>query len=173
VKHLRESFLSSVLAWNKIHRIIGREGDFASRIKESEQALKGLIASQSNTLHLVDIGAGSGLLGFPWLWLRDSSKLVLVEPDMKKAAFLLSFVAQEGLATRVLVLSSPFELVSRETIDVFAPAPRVFVARAFAGSKSYLQVIQESRFASEKFFTFDLEPQAKGSKAVLKEVSIS
>jgi len=169
VKQLRESYLNSVLAWNKIHRIIGREHDFATRIKESEHALSTLLPA---TPHIVDIGAGSGLLGIPWLWLQEQGNVVLVEPDAKKSSFLLQFVAQNGLSERLSILPQTFETVSRETLDRLCPPPRAFVTRAFAGFKDFDQVKGESAFSKEDFFVFELNAASKSSRAMLKKISI-
>ena len=171
VKQLREDYIRQVKAWDRVHRLIGRER-FESLLGESEEALQSLDPTLTT---LVDIGAGSGVLGAPWLWLGGSEasrKLVFVEPDPKKAAFLVTWQASlpNTFREQVLVLGQRFENVPRETIDRFAQDRRVFVARAFAGDCSFVEACRNSRFAEENFFTFE---KAQGKKAVLKPIILN
>lgn len=172
MKQQRDAFLRAVLAWNRVHRIIGREGDFLERVKESEEALENLIEQVGPDQGLVDIGAGSGLLGMPWVWMSPSSRICFVEPDFKKSSFLMAYIGDQKLASRASVVSKPFETVSRETIDQACPGQKVFVARAFAGAKDLAQVVKESAFSGEKFFLFEKPASASPSKAILKRLAI-
>jgi len=169
VKHLRNSYFEQVIAWDKKHRLIGKT-PIQQLYAESLLALRSQGASyRSRTL--VDIGAGSGVLGFAHLFSSRRNLAVFVEPDIKKASFLRLFVAH-SLSSRAFVISDPIESVSRETLDRFVghsgEAARatqkttlLFVARAFSGVKTLEKTLENSWIAKEEVCVFAADEKKK------------
>lgn len=148
----KSHYLEAIESWDKTHRLVGRSS-VGGLLDESIAALSGALAS--GKLHskdvLVDVGAGQAVMGYPWLHLAGDTKLITVEPDRKKTAFLLWFRASlpKSIAERWVHLSKTIQNVSCETLDAafFPPNPgsksrTVCVARAFSGQDSLVAATQ-------------------------------
>jgi hypothetical protein len=167
---LLDAFLSSLVAWDKKHRIIGKTPP-ERLYQESVEALGTL---PPGCPLLVDIGAGSGILGWPWLFEGFGSSVIFVESDPKKAAFLEFFRAELSrlapeMGLRVRVVPLPYQSVSRETVEGMG-LPYVLAARAFSGSLSLSQAHQASQFKDRPVFAFEAEGDFSAQKFVLKQV---
>ena len=106
---------------------------------------------------LVDIGAGQGILGAAALEMFESAKVLLVEPDRRKAAFLIDLKIHlpAALSARLFVEPNRIETVSRETITRACPTgPRVLLARAFSSNRSLKSAIEDSVFSADPAFEF-------------------
>ena len=170
MKHWLDLYCDELKAWDRVHRIIGNLNP-KTLCEESRQALLAL-ASERPGATLVDVGAGGGILGVPWLALNDESRVVFVEPDMKKAAFLR--VALLGslstVSSRCLVLPSQIEHVSRETIVKFSKGDFVLAARAFSGPLDLRSAHGLSQFAGDTMLAFSSETTSLAKSFVLKPI---
>jgi len=176
VQQLREKYIQALAVWNRVHRIVGaKDRSIEQLVRESEESLRGLRSPLPRTL--LDVGAGSGILGIPWLWIGPAqSRTGLIEPDLKKSSFLIHFrsTLEDGLKERILVIPNKLQDVPRETVDRFAEAgDRLFVARAFSGQVDLTEAINASSFSSECFLSFCERKQGNSNSFVLEPVTIS
>jgi 16S rRNA G527 N7-methylase RsmG len=147
-------FVRLCVAWNKTHRIIG--GDPLRLLEQSEEAWINLLDVRKGFTHFVDVGAGSGVAGVPLLWIDSSAQIAFVEPDAKKASFLLEFGRSLSVLGRIKVVADRVEIVSRETVVGLSSGATVMLfARAFSGSKSLQEVAAASEFSSDAWFCFE------------------
>ena len=152
-------FAAQITAWDKIHRLVGRS-DPRELIAQSVEALQGL---NPDTLKgpklLVDVGAGSGLVGIPALNMFHDLQVLFVEPDSKKTAFLRNYLygVQKELAPRCSVGTQLLQDVSRETNQSQALLEPVLFARAFSGEISLADAVQNSVFAGHQLFVYRVD----------------
>ena len=69
-------------------------------------ALSGLIATNSA---VADVGSGAGLPGIPLALLRSDLEMTLIEPLLRRSAFLTETIETLGIADRVRVVRSRAE----------------------------------------------------------------
>lgn len=148
-----EDYAEAVVSWDKTHRIVGKT-PINTLIKESLCALRGMQAPRPSAL--IDVGAGAGIVGIPWLSMDREHRSVFVESDQKKTAFLRYYLSsQKELCGRWLVLGDRLEKVSRETIVSFLGDENFFsVARAFSGSRTLGECLKDSELCRDKFYIF-------------------
>lgn len=87
---------------------------------------------------MVDVGAGSGVLGYAWLLAHPENKVLFLEPDKKAVAFLhLFFATDKSTQKRTKVLGKRLEDLKLEELLAFEPdLSQIFLAaRAFSGSE--------------------------------------
>lgn len=150
-------YAESIAAWDKKHRIVGKTPP-ELLIRESLDAISHFSDFEANAT-LVDLGAGSGLLGIPWLYSHLESSAVFIEPDKKKTAFLHYYLSSfNHLKGRYQVLSAKIQNVSRETVCPFNRRGRFVVARAFSGEESLSDAIEASEFKNESLYVFSSSP---------------
>ncbi len=166
-------YTNSIRAWDKKHRIVGK-----SSVEELIfQSLASLESKESDippkTKILVDIGAGSGILGVPWLSMNKEHRSVFVEPDPKKSSFLRFYLSSEPeLKNRWLVIGEKLEDVSRETLLQFTGDNSLLCAsRAFSGSRTLEDCIKDSELCREIFCVF-VATDSLSHPFVLKKLSI-
>jgi 16S rRNA G527 N7-methylase RsmG len=155
MNHWRERYFKAVKEWDRSHRIIGPTS-FNELYNESIEAL--LTSVSRETTVLVDVGAGSGVLGCAFLDLFPESLVVFIEEDFKKASFLVylfSIILPE-LSGRVKVITSSYQNVSRETVEQFTNGKNVIIAaRAFSGKNSLMEAHLGSEFNAEPIYSFE------------------
>lgn len=170
MKQIKQLLISEATKWDKTHRIVGPEG-VSSLLAESEEAFRSFKRPDAPAV-LVDVGAGAGVLGFPWLYLGMGAATVFIEPATKKAAFLRYFktLLPKEQQNRVLIIDKPLESVSRETIlDFSGDRPLLFAARAFSGPHDLKACVLASAFKEETFFVFSSQASRPGSKSFVFE----
>lgn len=154
----RESYIELLKEWDKIHHLLGNSNP-NTLYNESAEALSTL--PDASNIVCVDIGAGNGILGVAAFLEGFCERLVLIEPLAKRSAFLMTWrlsLSKEE-QSRVLIVNSKVEDVSRETLEDFAQVPvskMVVMARAFSGARtlpealklSYLNISQVYEFFS-------------------------
>ncbi|MBP7845254.1 MAG: class I SAM-dependent methyltransferase [Proteobacteria bacterium] len=159
MKHVEEAYLDLLLAWNKKHNIIGRS-PARELLEESRDAIISLAKTNTLTETVVDIGAGSGIMGAPWLLSElspdlpplKSRRLVFVEPDRKSAAFLSLLRASLPLfAQQSSLLDCRLEDVRRETIGA---KELVCFSRAFSPAKNLGPLYAASELRNDPLFVF-------------------
>lgn len=159
MKHPEEEYIELLLAWNKKHNIIGRSSA-RELLEDSKEAITALAKKGPLPETIVDIGAGSGIMGAPWLMCELSPELpplsarriVFVEPDRKSAAFLSLLRASIPLfAQQSSLLDCRVEDVRRETIGA---ASFVCFSRAFSPAKSLAPLYAASELRDDPLFIF-------------------
>lgn len=165
MKHESKTYVDAVRAWDKVHRIVGKE-DPARLYKQSKESLSSALKAYPLSPTLVDIGAGSGMMAWAWLELSPNHKAILVEPKKKSQAFLLNYITGvcPELAPRVMVIGALFDDVSRETVAKFAPEGFFCVARAFSGTDSLETVIARSEFSKDPCYVFSADIAQSGKQ---------
>lgn len=150
------SYFEAVRQWDSKHRIVGKT-PIETLIRESEEALAGFLSQGPTPNTLIDVGAGAGIMALPWLWMKPDGKAILVEPDKKKSAFLRDLVANKmpELMSRVLIMASRIEDVSRETVTSFSGGSFFCVARAFSGEKSLAESFTASELKGDALYIFE------------------
>lgn len=160
-------FVQAVEAWDRSHRIVGKESA-QLLVDQSVEALEAFFIAHPKSYNcLLDIGAGSGLVGFPALFINDAIKVVFVEPDLKKAAFVVSFLStlEANFRLRARVCAQNVEDVSRETVLNFSKVGRIaHLARAFSGPMSLTESIKASKLSDCPVFQFKVDENDQKSK---------
>ncbi len=153
---LKSAYFDAVRAWDKKIRLVGKT-PIEQLYNESLKALRTL---ETKAKVLVDVGAGNGILGFPWLELSPEHKCIFLEPDPKKAAFILDFASRShnglSVADRSMVLCQKLENVPRETILKYSANSFCLATRAFSGAIGLKEAFAKSELKDQEFFVFDL-----------------
>jgi len=151
VKQTKDSYFAAVEEWNRTHRIIGKRS-IGELVAQSEQALRFV---PKDVPAVVDVGAGAGILGIPWVLGARTRKAALVEPDPKKSAFLRSFVSTAPeIRSQLLILNGRIEDVTRETLVEFFQTDFILAARAFSGTEGLAVTMQRSEFSRDATYIF-------------------
>ena len=170
MKQWVEEYFDGVREWDMKHRLVGKKA-LTELYRESVSALDVTHAGAAwlggrtpRDVVVVDVGAGSGLMAMPWLLELEGSKVCFVEPDMKKTAFMMSFVSQLPfeLRSRALVLPQTLESVSRETIVNKLGKELLCVVRAFSGKSSLEDARAQSELKNDPFYVFESQKTPKG-----------
>jgi 16S rRNA G527 N7-methylase RsmG len=162
---LREIYLKDLKTWNKTHRLVG-SNDLDRLYAESRIAFESL-PSGERYRNAVDVGAGSGILGFAGFLGAKLSRVVLVEPDPKKAAFLLQVKAQlfrlePGFMANLIILHQTVQVVSRETLNSFFNGTEwIVIARAFSSEVGLREAVDASELKEKEVFSFSLSTEKK------------
>ncbi len=103
-------YLRELLVWNRKVNLTGSTDPHEIVVKHILDSLAGLkaICSDRGEISLLDIGSGAGFPGMPLKILRPDIKLVLLESNHKKAAFLRQVIGVLQLQSAV-VTSEPLE----------------------------------------------------------------
>lgn len=155
-------YSKEMLRWDTVHRIVGRLSP-EELVVQSREALSSAecLAGSLNSFLFVDVGAGQGLLGIPALYMFPEIRVLFVEPDPKKTAFLRNYlyVLHPELGARSRIECCRLEDVSRETCHWASSVglEPVLFARAFSGKSSLEQAVEDSPFAGKKIFIFHAE----------------
>jgi 16S rRNA G527 N7-methylase RsmG len=150
---LRDAYLKLIASWNKTHNLIGKHSA-ELLYKESLQALSTCEEIREYEC-LVDIGAGSGIMGMPWVLSEGSRKrAIFIEPDKKSASFLLLMKASlPPIANKILILDSRLENVRRETLKDFSSS-FFCVSRAFSPSEKLNDLYLSSELRDDPLFVY-------------------
>lgn len=149
-------YTRAVQEWDKTHRLVGRLS-VSALVEQSVEALKALDDEVlAGDVLFVDVGAGQGLLGIPALYLFPNLKVLFVEPDPKKTAFLRNYLfgVQKELGPRSFVESCRLQDVSRETQKRHENRNPKLFARAFSGEVLLAEAVRESVFSEQELFVF-------------------
>jgi 16S rRNA (guanine527-N7)-methyltransferase len=128
-----------LLQWNpKINLTSITEPD-AVRIKHCVDSLAGLLVLPAGERSVLDMGAGAGFPGIPWLCVRPELRLTMVDSVAKKVAFIKTALAQVRLVNGRAVharLGAPEARAELGTFDVV-------VSRAFMDLEQVLPLTRE------------------------------
>jgi hypothetical protein len=171
VKHFdREAFIRLLKEWDAKHHLLGRSDPY-KLYKESVEALKGL--DKSLLLHgAIDLGAGNGILGIPALLEGFVETVVLIEPLVKRVAFLEAIRGElrrlgDPRVDSLVVVPLNVQSVSRETLkkrlgDAWAQS--LVITRAFSGAHSLREAVAGSVLCDNplrKFFVLETSGSKK------------
>ena len=91
--------MSLVLEWNKTHNLISKNQE--PKLDEHVQDSLSIIPHLGRVV--VDLGSGGGLPGIPIAIKEPKKRIILVESNQKKAAFLLNTTNKLNLTNVVTV----------------------------------------------------------------------
>jgi hypothetical protein len=169
----REAYLSLLRLWDRKHRLVGRTRP--DRLyRESVESLRSLPPALISDA-LVDLGAGSGILGVPALLEGLSKKVCLIEPLPKKVAFLEAVKAEMRLMgdhrySNLLIIPLPVQNVSRETLECYLGPDLSSVpvlSRAFSGNLNMKEALRSSCLKENPCYKFFVLDEVKSPKYVL------
>jgi 16S rRNA (guanine527-N7)-methyltransferase len=87
-------YLSELKKWNKVYNLTGLKKDKDIIIKHFLDSLLYLNVMPSGKIKVADIGSGAGFPGIPIKIIRPEIEMYLIEPSMKKTAFLIYLIKQ-------------------------------------------------------------------------------
>jgi len=155
-----KQYLNLLNSWNKTHRIIGSNAD--DLFNDCVLALKNSQLPQCE--NIIDLGAGSGIVGFSFLSLYPNAHVTFVEPLHKKVSF-LNFVKSELKLSNIKIIAGKIEDVSRET-NLWNDNEPVVLTRAFSGNKSLEQTMLNLGY--KWVFNYIVKPQKVYKRVILK-----
>jgi 16S rRNA (guanine527-N7)-methyltransferase len=125
------AYLELIAKWNRVHNLTAvREG--AKMV--SVHALDSLaIVPHLQAGSVVDVGSGAGLPGIPLALMWPQSRVVLLDSNHKKAAFLRQAVIELGLANAEVVC---------ERVELWRPSARfdLVISRAFSDLPEFVKL---------------------------------
>jgi 16S rRNA G527 N7-methylase RsmG len=169
----RDAFIKLLREWDGKHHLLGRSDPYRL-YKESTRALDSVEASLLQP-GVMDLGAGNGILGVPALLEGYAEKVVLIEPLVKRVAFLEAVKGEmrragdpryENLAVVPLCVQN----VSRETLKRLLGenwADRLVITRAFSGAASLKDAVKGSVLCDNPLRKFFVEEVSGSKKFVL------
>ena len=163
-----DPFCSELSRYNKTHRLVGNVS-CETLVRESYEAVCASLDSLADKRVMVDVGAGSGVLGYAWLIAHPENKVLFLEPDKKAVAFLhLFFSTDKNTQKRSKVIGKRLEDLKVEEVLSFEPNLEKYflAARAFSGSDS-LESCYEKSNLDIPLYTF--EKTEAGFKLLLKK----
>jgi len=146
MKHIdlsNDPFCKELAKYNKVHRLIGNVS-CETLLRESLAAIEASKKECSAYSTMVDVGAGSGVLGYAWILSGQDRRTVFLEPDKKAVAFLHMFFSTYK-NTRV-VHKRLEDLKSEEVLSLEPDKGKAFLAaRAFSSSMSLEDAYKKSQ----------------------------
>ncbi len=138
-----DPFCSELSKYNKVHRLIGNVS-CETLLIESLAAIESASKECSEYTTMIDVGAGSGVLGYAWLLSGQDRRVIFLEPDKKAVAFLHMFFSTHK---NTRVIHKRLEELKVEEIAAFeAQAHKCFLAaRAFSSSMSLDDAYKKSQ----------------------------
>lgn len=88
------TYLSELKKWNKTYNLTGLRKDEDIIIKHFIDSLLYLKAMPDGKTKVADIGSGAGFPGIPIKIIRPEIEMYLIEPSVKKSAFLSHIIRQ-------------------------------------------------------------------------------
>lgn len=169
----RDSYVALLRLWDKKHHLLGNSEPHRL-YKESVDALKSIDKSLYAN-GVLDLGAGNGILGIPALLEGFAEKVVLIEPLVKRIAFL---EAVRGEMRRVgdprlaglFVMPQTVQNVSRETLEKqLGPSwsQALVMTRAFSGANSLKDAVSGSVLSENPLRKFSVIETSNSKKYVL------
>lgn len=147
-----DPFCSELSRYNKTHRLIGNVS-CETLVRESVEAIQNSLGDLVDKRVMVDVGAGSGVLGYAWLLAHEENRVLFLEPDKKAVAFLHLFFST---SKKTRVLGKRLEDLSAQELLSFEPnEDKLFLAaRAFSSYES-LESCYEKSALSLPLYSFE------------------
>jgi 16S rRNA G527 N7-methylase RsmG len=152
-----DPFCSELSRYNKTHRLIGNVS-CETLVRESVEAIQNSLIDLADKRVMIDVGAGSGVLGYAWLLAHEENRVIFLEPDKKAVAFLHLFFST---SKKTKVLGKRLEDLSDQELLSFEPnRDKMFLAsRAFSSHESLESCYEKSGLA---FSLYSFEKTANG-----------
>lgn len=169
----KEDYIALLKLWDKKHHLIGRSSP-TELYQQSVTALKSLERSVLN-VGAIDLGAGNGILGIPALLEGFVEKVCLVEPLIKRVAFLEAIKADmrakgDTRYAGLIILPMAVQDVSRETfVEHFGEGfdKVCVISRAFSGTLTMKEALGRSALRANSCYKFFVSNEANSSKYML------
>ena len=161
-----ESYINSLLKWNKAKRLVGK--------KTAEEILYDLILDSilpvvwlKDSTCLIDIGSGAGIPGIPLKILLRHLRLILVEPNIKKITFLRWIIREIGLSDVIVVNKKiqqlqpedfPFECDTVTSRALFDPVTLIGIVGELSVKIRRLILYTSWKYNTEKSWREDIKP---------------
>jgi 16S rRNA G527 N7-methylase RsmG len=173
VKQLFDQYSELLQRHSPAKRLVGAGTELSDLWRQSVEALSGLALGADFGGTIVDVGAGQGIVGVPALLEYPLARVCFVEPDRRKAAFLMDLKLSLGVpySARIKVVCDRIERVSRETVAREGHGPTLLLARAFSSSISLLEALQASEFSSCPAYAFTTT--AGGQKFIFEALKLA
>ncbi len=138
-------YLRLLTRWSRRVRLVGSVNAETVALKHFADSLVLLpfLREVSPGQTVLDIGSGAGFPGVPLALARPDLRVVFVEPDSRKAAFLASVVADLGLEKAAVLMSR----AEGDPVAEGAPLSSVVVSRALLAPESWVGL--GSRYVEE------------------------
>lgn len=151
---MKQKFCDELRQYNKVHRLIGNVS-CETLVRQSIDAFTNTGSELDAYLTMIDVGAGSGILGYAWLLGSPERRCIFVEPDGKAVSFLHSYFGGES---RARVIGRKLEDVRlAEISDFIVDSSKVLLAtRAFSSFRTLEECYQLSQLPYP-LYTFDEE----------------
>lgn len=130
------TYLSELKKWNKAYNLTGIRDDEDIIVKHFFDSLLYLKPIPDGEIRVADIGSGAGFPGIPMAIVRPEMEMYLIEPSVKKSAFLRHIIWLLGLK-QVSVVEKRIEDV-RTDQDLSAPVD-IAVTRALFGIQKFVK----------------------------------
>ena len=88
------TYLSELKKWNKAYNLTGLKKDEDIIIKHFLDSILYLNVISDGEIKIADIGSGAGFPGIPIKIIRPEIEMYLIEPSMKKSAFLRHIIRE-------------------------------------------------------------------------------
>jgi 16S rRNA (guanine527-N7)-methyltransferase len=151
------TFISLLQQWGKVHNLTGRltKEDIEENIIDSVYPLKFIDSFDS----FADIGTGAGYPGFIIAMARSDVKTYLIEPRLKRVAF-LNFVKNTLGLNNIEIIGKRVEDVENLKVDLIT-------SRAVSNTKLLLDITKNISKESSSFLFYKgtlLEEEIKDAK---------
>ena len=92
-------YLDLLAVWSRAHNLVSRQLDASARAERVVESLAGLPLMGCRPLRLLDVGSGAGLPGLILAAACPALDVLLVEPRLKRAAFLRAALGELAMAS--------------------------------------------------------------------------
>jgi len=130
------TYLSELKKWNKTYNLTGIRDDEDIIVKHFFDSLLYLKPLPDGEIRVADIGSGAGFPGIPMAIVRPEMEMYLIEPSVKKSAFLRHIIWLLGLK-QISVVEKRIEDVKADQ-DLSAPVD-IAVTRALFGIQKFVK----------------------------------
>jgi len=169
----RDSYVALLRLWDKKHHLLGNSEPHRL-YKESVDALKSIDRSHYAN-GVLDLGAGNGILGIPALLEGFADKVILIEPLVKRIAFLEAIRGEmkrmgDTRLSGLFVMPQTVQNVSRETLEKhLGPtwSQALVITRAFSGANSLKDALKGSALSDNPLRKFSVLETSNSKKYVL------
>lgn len=130
------AYLSELRKWNQAYNLTGMTKDEDIIIRHFLDSLLFLKALPDKTASVADVGSGAGFPGIPLKIIRPALEIQLIEPSVKKCAFLRHIISMLGL-TGICIAEKTIEEAARK----HEPSQQVDVAvtRALFSCRDFIK----------------------------------
>jgi len=130
------TYLSELKKWNKTYNLTGLRKDEDIIIKHFIDSLLYLKAMPEGKIKVADIGSGAGFPGIPIKIIRPEIEMYLIEPSVKKSAFLGHMIRQLQLKEIEVIAKTVEEIRVNQELSISVD---VAVTRALFSIKDFIK----------------------------------